>query len=171
MRIRNTFWVLLLLAAPAAVLAQEPQQSAQKPPEKPVTEAQSIEQKPPRPLTTAEKIRAQQPKAPKPGHPLDPADVDVLTGKTRSSNPYGAYGARFYVDPYTGLAYSLYGYGARAGDSVLSSPTGLFSETLNDPGTRPFSVRNSFRNGTPVLFFNRGATRRFVFLGSGFSFF
>jgi hypothetical protein len=169
MRIRNTFWIFLLLVAPAVVLAQEPQQSPQKPPEKSTAETQNAEQKPARPLTTAEKIRAQQPPAPKPGHPLDPADVDVLTGKTKPSNPYGAYGNRFYVDPYSGQAYSF--YGARTGDSVLSSPTGLFSGTFGDPGTRPFSVRNSFRTGTPILFFHRGATRRFVFLGSGFSFF
>jgi hypothetical protein len=171
MRIRNTFWILLMLAAPAVVLAQEPQQSPQKPPEQPATEAQSAEQKPARTLTTAEKLRAQFPPAPKLGHPLDPADVDVLTGKTKSSNPYGPYGYRFAVDPYSGQGYSL--NGASYDESVLSSPTGLFSSpfTFGDTRGRRFSLRNTSRAGMPILFFNRGATRRFVFLGRGLSFF
>ena len=172
MRLRNASWVLLMLAAPAFVLAQETQQSQPpKAPEKPAVE----EQKAPEPLkpapTAAEKLRAQFPPAPKPGHPLDPADVDVLTGKTKSSNPYGIYGARYAVDPYSGFGYQM---GAtRFNPSIFSTPGGSMLSGFDffDTGGRRFSLFNNSRGGMPILFFNHGANRGFVFLGRGLSFF
>jgi len=170
-RLRNAFWILVMLAAPAFVLAQETQPSQQKPPEKPAAETQKAPEKP---LTTAEKIRAQQPPAPKPGHPLDPADVDVLTGKTKAANPYGPYGGRVVVDPYSGFGYPM--GGSLYNQSVFSTPGGsmLSGQTpfaFGDAGGRRFSLMNRSRAGMPILFFNHGSNRSFVFLGRGISFF
>jgi hypothetical protein len=171
-RLRNAFWILVLLAAPAFVLAQETQQSQPaKPPEKPAAEAQKAPEKP---LTPAEKIRAQQPPAPKPGHALDPADVDVLTGKNKSSNPYGVYGNRIVVDPYSGFGYPM--GGSRFDQSIFSTPGGSMLSgqppfVFGDVGGRRFSLMNGSRAGMPILFFNHGAGRSFVFLGRGLSFF
>ena len=53
-------------------------------PDKPAAESQKAPEQPAPPQTPAAKLRAQFPPAPKPGHPLDPADVDVLTGKPKS---------------------------------------------------------------------------------------
>lgn len=172
MRLRNASWVLVMLAAPAFVLAQDTQQSQPpKPPEKPAAEAQKAPEQPAPAPTAAEKLRAQFPPAPKPGHPLDPADVDVLTGKTRSSNPYGVYGSRMVVDPYSGFGYQL--GGTRFNPSVFSTPGGsmLSGFTFGDTGGRRFSLLNNSRAGMPILFFNHGANRGFVFLGRGLSFF
>lgn len=56
--------------------------------------------------------------APKLGHPLDPADVDVLTGKDRArKNPYREYG---YGDP--GSMYG-YGYGPSSSPSIAADVT------------------------------------------------
>ncbi len=163
MRLRKTFWILVMLAAPAFVLAQESQQSQQKPPEKPAAEAQKAPEQPaPAPAPTAgAKLRAQFPPAPKLGHPLDPADVDILTGKNKPANAYGPYGYRATVDPYSGFGYPM--SGSRFGQSTLDL-SGEFSSP------RAFSLRNS-QAGLPILFFNRGAHRSFVFLGRGLSFF
>ena len=172
MRLRNAFWILVLLAAPAFVLAQETQQSQPaKPPEKPAAETQKAPEKP---LTPAEKIRAQQPPAPKPGHPLDPADVDVLTGKNKPANPYGPYGGRVVVDPYSGFGYPM--GGSLYNQSVFSTPGGsmLSGQTpfvFGDVGGRRFSLLNGSRAGMPILFLNHGANRSFIFLGRGLSFF
>ena len=172
MRLRNAFWILVMLAAPAFVLAQETQPSQPaKPPEKPAAEAQKAPEKP---LTPAEKIRAQQPPAPKPGHALDPADVDVLTGKTKPANPYGPYGGRVVVDPYSGFGYPM--GGSLYNQSVFSTPGGsmLSGQTpfvFGDTGGRRFSLLNGSRAGMPILFFNHGSNRSFIFLGRGISFF
>jgi hypothetical protein len=161
-RLRNAFWILVMLAAPAFVLAQETQQSQPpKPPEKPATEAQKAPEQPAPAQTPAAKLRAQFPPAPKPGHPLDPADVDVLTGKNKSANPYGPYGTRVVVDPYSGFGYPM--SGSRFGQSTLDM-SGEF------PTPRAFSLRNS-RAGMPILFLNHGSNRSFIFLGRGISFF
>lgn len=170
MRHRKAFWILLMLAAPAFVLAQETQQSQQKPPEKPAAETQKAPEKP---LTTAEKIRAQQPAAPKPGHPLDPADVDVLTGKNKAANPYGPYGGRIVVDPYSGFGYPM--GGSLYNQSVFSTPGGSMLSgspfVFGDMGGRRIALWNGSRAGMPILFFNHGSNRSFVFLGRGISFF
>lgn len=173
MRLRNASWILVMLAAPAFVLAQETQQSQPpKPPEKPAAEAQKAPEQQPAPApTAAEKLRAQFPPAPKPGHPLDPADVDVLTGKSRFSNPYGPYGSRIVVDPYSGFGYQR--GGTRFDPSVFSTPGGsmLSGFTFGDTADRRFFLLDNSRAGMPVLFFNHGANRGFIFLGRGLSFF
>jgi hypothetical protein len=161
-----------MLAAPAFVLAQETQPSQPpKPPEKPAVETQKAPEKP---LTLAEKIRAQQPPAPKPGHPLDPADVDVLTGKNKSPNPYGPYGNRIVVDPYSGFGYTM--GGSRFNQSIFSTPGGSMLSgqppfVFGDAGGRRFSLWNGSRAGMPILFFNHGTGRSFIFLGRGLSIF
>jgi hypothetical protein len=172
MRLRNAFWILVMLAAPAIVLAQETQQSQPpKPPEKLAAEAQKAPEQPAPPQTTAEKIRAQFPPAPKPGHPLDPADVDVLTGKSKPANPYGVYGSRVIVDPYSGFGYSM--GASRLDQSMFSTPgdVALSEFAFGNANGRRFSLLNGSRAGLPVLFFNRGSNRGFVFLGRGISFF
>lgn len=176
MRIRNAFWILLMLAMPALVLAQQSQQSQQKPPEKPAAEKQKAPEQPaPAPVpTTAEKLRAQFPPAPKPGHPLDPADVDVLTGKSKPANPYGPYGYRVVADPYSGFGYPM--TGSRFNQSVFSTPGGSMLSgvppfAFGDVGGRRSFFVNGSHAGLPVLFFNRGSDRAFVFLGRGLSFF
>ncbi len=172
MRIRHAFWILLMLAMPALVLAQETQQSQQKPPEKPAAETQKAPEKPP--PTAAERLRAQQPPAPKPGHPLDPADVDVLTGKNKPTNPYGPYGGRIVVDPYSGFGYPM-GM-SRFDQSIFSTPGGSMlsgtpSFAIGNAGGRRFFFVNGSQAGLPILFFNHGSNRSFVFLGRGLSFF
>ncbi len=172
MRLRNALWILVMLVAPAFVLAQETQPSQPpKPPEKPAAEAQKAPEPPAPAQTPAAKLRAQFPPAPKPGHPLDPADVDVLTGKNKPANPYGG---RVVVDPYSGFGYPL--GGSSYNQSVFSTPGGSMLSgqptfVFGDVGGRRFSLLNSPRAGMPILFFNHGAGRSFVFLGRGLSFF
>jgi hypothetical protein len=160
-----------MLAAPAFVSAQETQQSQQKPPEKPAAEEQKAPEQPAPPQTPVAKLQAQFPRAPKPGHPLDPADVDVLTGKSKSANPYGPYGSRVIVDPYSGLGYSM--SGSRFNPSIFSTPgdAALPPFAFGEVNGRRFSLLNGSRAGLPILFFNHGSNRGFVFLGRGLSFF
>jgi hypothetical protein len=175
MRLRNAFWILVMLAAPAFVLAQETQPSQPpKPPEKPAAEAQKAPEPPAPAPSPAAKLRAQFPPAPKPGHPLDPADVDVLTGKNKSSNPYGPYGSRVMVDPYSGFGYPM--GGTRFDQSVFSTPGGSMLSgqppfVFGDVSGRRFSLWNGSRAGMPILFFNHGTGRSFIFLGRGLSIF
>ncbi len=176
MRHRKAFWILVMLATPAFVLAQETQQSQQKPPEKPAAETQKAPEQPAPPKTPADRIRAQQPPAPKPGHPLDPADVDVLTGKNKPANPYGSYGNRVVIDPYSGFGYGYPMGGSLYNQSVFSTPGGSMLSgappfVFGDVGGRRFSLLNGSRAGMPILFFNHGANRTFIFLGRGLSFF
>lgn len=169
MRPKKIFWILLMLAAPAFVWAQESQQTQQKPPEKPAAEAQKAPEQPaPAP---AAKPRSPYPPAPKPGHPLDPADVDVLTGKSKPANPYGPYGYRLTVDPYSGFGYPL--SGSRFDQSVFTTPgdSALPPFAFGEVNGRRFSLLNGSRAGLPILFFNRGSDRGFIFLGRGLSFF
>ncbi len=179
MRIRNAFWIfVLILAMPALVLAQQSQQSQApaKAPEKPAEEAQKAPEQPtpPPPPTLAQRLRAQFPPAPKPGHPLDPADVDVLTGKSKAASPYGPYGYRVMVDPYSGFGYPSGSTGLN--DSVFSTPggsrySGFPPFAVGQLGGRRFFFVNGTQAGLPILFFNRGSDRAFVFLGRGTSFF
>ena len=172
MRPRKIFWILLMLAAPALVLAQESQQTQPpRPPEKPAAEAQKAPEQPAPAQTPAARLRAQFPPAPKPGHPLDPADVDVLTGKSKPANPYGIYGARVAVDPYSGFGYPL--SGSRFGPSIFTTPGGsaLPPFAFGEVSGRRFSLLNGSRAGMPILFFNHGSGRSFIFLGRGLSFF
>ena len=173
MRIRHAFWIFVLLATPAFVLAQETQQSQQKPPDKPSAESQKATEQPAPPQTPAAKLRAQLPPAPKPGHALDPADVDVLTGKSKPASPYGPYGGRIVVDPYSGIGYPM--GSTLSGPSVFSTPGGSTLSgvpfAFDGVNGRGFSLLHGSRAGMPILFLNRGSHRHFIFLGRGLSIF
>jgi hypothetical protein len=185
MRIRNAFWILAMLAVPALVLAQQPPQStpAKAPAkEKPAAEAQKpAEQAAPAqaPAPTFSSVAPKKPvstypPAPKPGHPLDPADVDVLTGKSKAPSTYGPYGYRLMVDPYSGFGYPSGSTGLN--DPVFSSPSlsnfsGVPPFAFGQFGGRRFVFVNGAQAGLPFLFFNRGSDRAFVFLGRGLSVF
>jgi hypothetical protein len=66
----------------------------------PVLLAQEKRPAPEQPAQTQEQAQTRATPAPQLGHPLDPADVDVLTGKTKTSANCG-----YRVDPLS------YGYG------------------------------------------------------------
>ena len=99
--------------------------------------------------------------APKLGHPLDPADVDVLTGKNKSRaysdsesrrevNPYGPYGR---LGPW-GDEY--YGYGRlNANPSIFAAVT----TKISPPFSLVFAGR--FRN-RPVILFGGAPTPLFL---------
>ena len=186
MRIRTAFLILAMLAMPALVLAQQqqPSQTPAKAPEKPATQTQKADaQKPaetPAPEVTfssvaPKKPRSLYPPAPKPGHPLDPADVDVLTGKNKAPAAYGPYAYPVVVDPYSGFGYPS--AGSVLNGPIFSSPSlSNFSGTIppfavGQFGGRRFVFVNGAPAGLPFLFFNRGSDRAFVFLGRGLSFF
>jgi hypothetical protein len=168
---RKLFSVLFLSAAPAVLLAQQAQPAQQKPAEKPVVETQKAPEEQP-----AAKPRSPYPPAPKPGHPLDPADVAVLTGKNKpaQSNPYGAYSYPVFVDPY-----GTYGYpagGSHFGTQIFSTPGGMAVPefppfAMGQFRGRRFFVGSGNFGGLPLLFFTHGSNRVFVFLGPGMSFF
>lgn len=100
--------------------------------------------------------------APKLGHPLDPADVDILTGKTRAP-AYSAY--RGYAGPYA------YGYPANA--SLFGQSRFAQVSTATQPPFAPLVFgrvgRRSFiviGTTTPVgsgFFFLGGARRSAIF--------
>jgi hypothetical protein len=185
MRIRNAFWILVMLAMPAFVLAQQTQPSQSKPAQKPAAETQKAPEPAAAPAQTAEpaptfssvapkKPVSTYPPAPKPGHPLDPADVDVLTGKSKPASPYGGYGYRVLADPYSGFGYPYAGAGLD--QSVFSTPggsmlSGVPSFAVGQIGGRRFFFVNGTQAGLPILFFNRGSDRAFIFLGRGLSIF
>lgn len=153
---RKLLLVVLLLAG-QSLLAQEPP-PAQKPPE----------QTAPAP--------AQPQAAPKLGHPLDPADVDVLTGKNKAPAS-GAYG--YSATPYLYLNYPLgqaaYGssrpFGNRSFASLPAMPffrSGFRARSLFFFDTRNlFSPRLFFsgfgRTGTSTFFFSTPARPAFHF--------
>lgn len=72
--------------------------------------------------TGAMQGQSQAQPAPKLGHPLDPADVDVLTGKTKTS---GARGDRPEAAPYPSMSYPVNAAGYLPSRSLRSSS--LFS--------------------------------------------
>jgi hypothetical protein len=148
MRTRLGMLLLVFLVVPALVLAQQSQSGQSQPPPAPAKKAppkaekqesqpaqQSGEQddlkysiggsvatKPSKPATPST--------APKPGHALDPADVDVLTGKNKPQNYYG-YGY-VLVDPYGGYGQSMFttpgGYG-----SSFTTPGGHYNRGYVSP--------------------------------------
>jgi hypothetical protein len=133
---RRPLLVVLILVA-QSVLAQEPP-PAQNPPE------------PARPAP------AQTQAAPKPGHPLDPADVDVLSGKNKALSS-GAYG--YAASPSLYWSYPL-GRGAYSstrpfGNRSFSSLPGL-PLLRRGFGARSFFLFDTRRLFSPSLFFFNG---------------
>jgi hypothetical protein len=86
---RRALMLAGMLAMPGLVLGQAPPQSSEK--EKSKQEARASE-----PASAPAENSAAKP-APKKGHPLDPADVAVLTGKDRPSGTNYRYGGSPYV--------------------------------------------------------------------------
>lgn len=122
MRKRLGILLLLTLALPALVLAQQAQQTQQGQQNQQSQAAPKPEQKPPEdaqksPPAPAKTWKSPYPPAPKPGHALDPADVDTLTGKNKTQPYSGSYGV--LVDPYGG-------YGSNR--SIFTTP--------GEPGSR-----------------------------------
>jgi len=76
--------------------------------------------------------------APQLGHPLDPADVDILTGKNKPENRRG------YAQPYYSV--SPYGYGG-SGYRGMNRSFGLLNRRT------PFGF---FGAGSGLVFFGRG---------------
>ena len=166
MKMTKTLLAILVLAMATPVLAQTQ--------EKPQAPARTEE-------GTAAPAPPQAKPAPKLGHPLDSADVDVLTGKanrTTGANrpvevlPYG-YGG------YAG--YGRFGYSmgtSRFGGSQFA-PVGGSAQPLFAPiafgrvGNRSFFVvGNTGSFGAPFFFFSRGRARHiglFPATGSRFS--
>ncbi len=131
---RRTLWIVMILTA-QGVFAQE------TPP------AQNRSQE-----TRAARGQSQAQAAPKPGHPLDPADVDVLTGKTK---PSGAPGYRSEAAPYP---VNVAGYvpGRALGSSSLASPpfTPLLFGRVR--GRSFFLIGNTTGFSRSLFFFRRG---------------
>ena len=155
MKMTKTLLAVLVLAMAAPVLAQTQ--------EKPQAPARTEEQ-------SAALAPAQAKPAPKLGHPLDPADVDVLTGK--ASRNAGA-NRPVEVLPYGYGGYAGYGrFGAysigtsRFGGSQFA-PVGGSAQPLFAPiafgraGNRSFFVvGNTSSFGAPFFFFSRGHRTR-----------
>jgi len=116
---------ILVAAMTVALAAPMWAQQAERPPQEAVTcyvpangdVAPGAKAKRPQPLDPADvetltgyPYPVEMRPAPKPGHPLDPADVDVLTGKTRRS-AYEDYGYQGKVTPYYYYPVDPYGSG------------------------------------------------------------
>ena len=121
----------------------------------PLLLAQEKQPTPEQPTQTQEQAQARATPAPQLGHPLDPADVDVLTGKTKPSDNTG-----YRVDP---LSYA-YGYGYAGTQGYAGRGWGrtpfLFGRTgggsfffLGNPGF--FAQRFFFGPGRCHFFFHR----------------
>ncbi len=136
---RKALLVVPILVA-QGLLAQEP------PP------AQNLPEEP-----AANQARPQATPAPKLGHPLDPGDVDILTGKARGSAKLGFRGE---VSPY--------GYGGYPVNVAQYSPSQFarFSNATSPPfvpllfgrvGNRSFFlIGNTTSFAPPLFFFSRG---------------
>ncbi len=134
---RRALWIVMILTA-QGVFAQET----------PPAQKRSEE-------TRAPRGQSQAQAAPKPGHPLDPADVDVLTGKAK---PSGAPGYRSEAAPYPYASYpvNVAGYvpGRALGSSSLASPP--FTPLLFGRGRSFFLIGNATGFGRSPFFFRRG---------------
>ena len=130
-------------------------------------------QEPPKPPARTEEPAAaptQAQSAPKLGHPLDPADVDVLTGKSKRASSdayqapaispygYGGYGGYGGFGPYS-LGASRFGGSQFA--SVGGSAQPLFAPiAFGRVGNRSFFViGNTSSFGAPFFFFGRSHAR------------
>ena len=152
MKMTKTLLAILVLAMAAPVLAQTQ--------EKPQAPARTEEQ-------SAAPVPAQAKPAPKLGHSLDPADVDVLTGKanrtTGANRPaevlpygYGGYGG-----------YGIYPVGTSRFSGSQFAQVGGSAQPLFAPiafgrvGNRSFFVvGNTSSFGAPFFFFSRGHRTR-----------
>jgi hypothetical protein len=95
------FAIALLLIAPA-LHAQQADTNGNPPPAEP----QAATQADPRPAAQPPNSHDDLPASIRPGHPLDPADVDILTGKRdREMEAARQAGAPVVVDPYGGYGY------------------------------------------------------------------
>lgn len=139
MRIASLF-VLLLMAS--LLCAQEAPSTPPPPP------AAAAEPAPPVPSPEAAPAPSAQP-APVLGHPLDPADVATLTGRSSGTAPYApTYG--YYYPPYAGgypMAAPLFG-GSQFSGGPWATP--MFSPFAFGRGNL-FVFRNGF---APPLFGN-----------------
>lgn len=99
-------------------------------------------------------LAAQQPApAPKPGHPLDPADVVTLSAKPQTGSYYGAYGAP-YVYPTYGRWYGNSFYDA---GSTETSP--LFTPLVfGRVGDRPVALFTTTYGDVPPPYYGHGRT-------------
>ena len=155
MKMTKTLLAVLVLAMAAPVLAQTQ--------EKPQAPARTEEQ-------SAAPVPAQAKPAPKLGHSLDPADVDVLTGKanrTTGANrpvevlPYG-YGG------YAGYSrFGAHSIGTSRFGGSQFAPVGGSAQPLFAPiafgrvGNRSFFVvGNTSSFGAPFFFFSHGHRTR-----------
>ncbi|HSC77320.1 MAG TPA: hypothetical protein VLB32_02055 [Candidatus Acidoferrales bacterium] len=97
--------------------------------------------------------------APKPGHPLDPADVVTLSAKPQTASPYGAYAATPYV------AYPTYGRGYGSSyyyDSWSTETSPPFTPLVfGRIGDRPVVLFTTTNRDVPPLFYGHG--QRFLF--------
>jgi hypothetical protein len=187
-RLALVFLVLLIL--PGLVCAQQaqtqpppaPQKPAVKPPkqEPPAPAAQqpaepelkytpsSVAPKPQKSLVP--------PSAPKPGHPLDPADVDVLTGKNKPSSQRG-YGV--LVDPYLGYGYprSTFTDPGGPGSRFTNPPDRGYSGSYISPlavgrvNNQNFVILGGQAGSLPFVISAGGRNDVVVFLRRGFVFF
>lgn len=95
------FAIALFLIAPA-IRAQQVKNGGNAP----QSEAQASPQEEPRPAPQAMSEQDDLPASIRPGHPLDPADVDILTGKRdREMEAARQAGAQVMADPYGGYGY------------------------------------------------------------------
>ncbi len=156
---KKTLLIVLALSVPA-LRAQQPAAGSRTEEQKPAPASQ--ESKP----------------APQLGHPLDPADVDVLTGKAKNLN---ARGQRGEVLPYgVGYPINVAQYDARQlGQAGATIGAGLPTEVLlGRSGNRSFlGIGNTPAFLPPPVFFTgRFTGRRFAGrrlpgrVGSGFVF-
>ena len=103
-------------------------------------------------------LAAQRP-APKPGHPLDPADVTTLSAKPQTGSYYGAYGAPYVYPTYGGW----YGDSYFAPVSTETSPP-FMPLVFGRIGDRPVVLFTSTNRDVPPLFYGHG--RQFFFAPS-----
>lgn len=131
--------VVLLFVASNLCAQQQPQE-----PPKPAPAATPAEAVPPNAAQTPA-----PPAAPQLGHPLDPKDVDVLTGKADRDARANAPRAT----PYIGYGQTGYGYGGlQFGGSTATSPP-FVPLVFGSFGGRPFAV---FGNTSPAASLLRG---------------
>ena len=116
---RKFFFVVVVLLIVPALQAQQTNPTDAQPPASSQAEPQAA----PQPATQNPNAQSQLPADIRPGHPLDPADVDVLTGKRdremeaarRSAVPvmagaygeYGNYGDYFWMNGRLGGAWDI----------------------------------------------------------------
>jgi hypothetical protein len=151
---RKLLLIALILSARTA-LAQEAASTTQNPPEE----------------NRAAQTQVKPAEAPKPGHPLDPADVDVLTGKNKAGaqNPYGSYGSR--VTPYISYSLSDFAYdgsGMYANDAANRLPFLPLLGRHSRASDFFFFDSSSFVGPRRFFFNHRAAANNFFFFsGSG----